>query len=225
MWTKNNSPMKTCRKTSSKKNSPKKKSPKPYEKEENYYDRVVNFVKNHPEFQMLLPIAKLTDKIGYINSISDAIVYGIANAGVRADYGISQYFKVRTYLVETNFRILLKEDQKIQPKKVEYYNNFIKFLIKNNLKASDLNMSHIDQLAELKGIGVTNIALVKELFGSKHDDVCPYSHMFFITGMQKFYNLPSKPSLKDMKNITKNWTDTKIGSMFIIQYYNYYCRN
>ena len=131
-----------------------------------WYQQIVDFVKENIEFEALIPYASLTSyPVGYNKNpgeafdseapknIFETLIYCIANAGVKATYGYSQYKEIVLYLRTVNY---FEEDMnfpfKIQPKKIDIYKNLINILLQNKdvlLKNLILKMKILIGLKEI----------------------------------------------------------------------------
>ena len=193
-----------------------------------WYQQIVDFVKENIEFEALIPYASLTSyPVGYNKNpgeafdseapknIFETLIYCIANAGVKATYGYSQYKEIVLYLRTVNY---FEEDMnfpfKIQPKKIDIYKNLINILLQNDININLMKIDDLELVKQVKGIGVTTISVCENLYGN--GQTIPYTYSQWCRGFSKFYKI-LKPNKKQILNITNKWTNKKIGIMFISQ--------
>lgn len=198
-----------------------------------WYQEIVSFVEENPEFGVLLPYASLTSyPIGFNKNpgepfeldaprnIFETLIYAIAAAGVKMDYGYSQYKQIVSYLRTVDF---FEENMefpfKIQPKKIQIYKDLINILLQNNININSMKMDDLELVKQVRGIGVTAISLCEELYGDCK--IIPYTDRQWYLGFSKLYNIP-KPTKKQILDITNKWTNKKVGIMFINQCSRYY---
>jgi len=198
-----------------------------------WYQQIVSFVEENPEFGVLLPYASLTSyPIGFNKNpgeafnpdaprnIFETLIYSIAAAGVKMDYGYSQYKQIVSYLRTVGF---FEENMefpfKIQPKKLQVYKDLINILLQNNININQMKMEDLELAQQVKGIGVTTIGLCEELYGN--GQVVPCTDSQWRKGFSKLYNIP-KPTQKQILDVTNKWTNKKVGIMFINQCSRYY---
>lgn len=198
------------------------------------YKETVSFVEENPEFTVLLPYTALTEyPIGFNKNpgepfdpyaptnIFETLIYGIASAGVRSDYGNAQYKQIVSYLRRYNyFEENMEFPFKVQPKKIQVYKDFINILLQNDIITSQMKLQDLDLVKQVKGIGVTAISLCHDLYGDRQ--LLPYTDRQFYLGFAKLYNIPKKPTKNQMLDVTNKWTNKKIGHMFIDQCFYYY---
>lgn len=204
-----------------------------------WFQAISDFLEENPEFEHLLPYVALTCyPIGYNknpgeiyradapSNLFEAIIFGIAESGVRAVYGQAQYIQIMTYI--RNMSLCdIKFDEfpfRVQPKKQSIYHNFIQVLIKHGYKKqTDLNtITHLHNIIhELKGVGPTTIYICEMLFGNINEVTIPYTDRGFISGYSKFYGI-SKPTKRQMLDTAQRWTNKHVGIMFIMQCFYYY---
>lgn len=198
-----------------------------------WYQEIVSFVEENPEFGVLLPYASLTRyPMGFNKNpmepfvldaprnIFETLIYSIAAAGVKMDYGYSQYKQIISYLRTVDF---FEENMefpfKIQPKKTQIYKDLINILLQNNININSMKMDDLELVKQVRGIGVTAISLCEELYGD--GQIIPYTDRQWYLGFSKLYNIP-KPTKKQILDITNKWTNKKVGNMFINQCSRYY---
>lgn len=198
-----------------------------------WYQEIVSFVEENPEFGVLIPYVSLTKyPIGFNKNpgerfapdaprnIFETLIYSIAAAGVNMDYGHKQYKQIVTYLRSVDFfEENIEFPFKIQPKKIQIYKDLINILLQNNIDINQMKMSDLELVKQVKGIGVTAISLCEELYGD--GQTIPYTDRQWCIGFSKLYNI-SKPTKKQILDITNKWTNKKVGIMFICQCYYYY---
>ena len=204
-----------------------------------WFQDISRFLEENTEFQQLLPYVALTRfPIGYNknpgetyrpdapSNLFEAVLFGIAESGVRATYGQNQYNQIMTYIRNMPLCDIYFQEFpfRVQPKKQPIYHNFIQVLIKHGFKnQTDLNtISQLHNIAdELKGVGPTTIHLCEMLFGSSNEVTIPYTDRGFRSGYSKFYKIP-KPTKRQMLDTAQKWTNKTVGIMFVMQCFYYY---
>ena len=197
------------------------------------YNQILDFVKENPEFYVLLPYAAITIyPLGFNKNpgepfdpsapknIFETLIYTIAHAGVKTKYGYEQYKQLVTYLRTIDyFEENMDYPFKVQPKKLQTYKDLINILLQKDININKMTLNDLELVKEIKGIGVTAISMCEQLFGD--GQIVPYTDRHFKNGFSKLYNIQT-PTKKQILDITNKWTNKKIGTMFIRQCHNYY---
>jgi hypothetical protein len=195
--------------------------------------RIVAFVEENPEFEILLPYASITEfEFGFNKNpdepynqeaprnIFETLIYSIAASGVNMKYGYKQYKQIIGYLRSVNY---LEEDMvfpfKVQPKKQQIYKDLINILLRNDIITSEMTLEHLEIVKEVKGIGITTLSLCHRLYGD--GQLVPYSDRNFIKGFCKLYK-KSNVSEGQIIEVTNKWKDKMVGTMFMYQCCHYY---
>ena len=198
-----------------------------------WHSEIVSFLEDNPEFGVLIPYVSFTKYPCGFNknpgepydpdsprNIFETLLYSIAAAGVNMSYAYKQYKQIIHYLRETDY---LEEDMefpfKIQPKKVQIYKDLINILLQKDINISHMTLEDLELVKQVKGIGITTLALCQTLYGDGH--LIPYSDKNFISGFGKLYGI-DKPTKKQMIETTNKWKNKRVGNMFIYQCYHYY---
>ncbi len=198
-----------------------------------WYSRIVAFVAENPEFEILLPYSSLTEFERGFNknpgepydpeaprNIFETLIYSVAASGVKMVYGYKQYKQIIGYLRSVNY---LEENMvfpfTVQPKKHQVYKDLINTLLRNDIITSEMTLEHLEIVKKVKGIGVTSLSLCHHLYGD--GQLVPYSDRNFIKGFCKLYKM-SKVSKRQIMEITNKWKDKKVGTMFVYQCCHYH---
>jgi hypothetical protein len=191
---------------------------------------IVSFIQENPEFEALIPYSSLTKyPVGFNKNpgerfnqyaprnIFETLIYAIASAGVKMEYGYAQYKQLILYFRTTNF---FEEDMefpiKIQPKKIKIYKSLINILLQNDISINLIKFEDLELIKQVKGIGITAISLCEEFYGDPVLQLVPYTDSQWCRGFSQFYNI-SKPTKKQILEITNKWTNKRVGIMFINQ--------
>ena len=199
---------------------------------------ILEFMENNPEFLKVGHLIALTEYPNNYNMnpgenlnpyaptcVFEHLVHYIAEAGVRASYGNDQWKIISDYIrlhKDDPLTNLLIDINTIQPKKKQVYIDLNLLLIDYNI--SPYNLTYLQAIMicdKLKGVG-DGCRNSLQLFYKQEDITLPdYTDIGFKKGFMKFYNLPKKPTKKQIFDITKNWSNIKIGNMIIMQCYHY----
>ena len=198
---------------------------------------IMEFMEGNPEF---LKVGHLIALTGYPNNynknkgeqynyyapncVFEHLVHYIAAAGVRANYGYNQWKMICDYmrLNKDNTLTNLMENVKVQPKKRQVYNDLNLLLINNNILPYNLSYDQALMICDkLKGVGDGCINSLHLFFNQNNITLPDYTDIGFKKGFMKFYNLNKRPTKKEIFDITKNWSNVKIGNMIIMQCYHY----
>ena len=205
-----------------------------------WYSQITEFLEEHPEFKMLLPIVALdeypvgfnknpheTDIYAPIN-IFEIVLYGVSHAGLSPEDGQAHYVEVlKFFRLHYDIIELLDciEEQMFTfsglPKKLTAYCELVNELLRHNIMIHEMTMDDLHIVVSNQGIGDSTFDLVYLLHSTVDDDrVIPYTDEYFIRGMKDFFILAdaSEPKLKE---ITQTWKNKKVGVMFIIQFAYY----
>lgn len=198
-----------------------------------WYNQVVEFVEENPEFFKVIHLTSLTKyPVGFNKNphepfepnaprnIFETILYAVACAGVNMNYGYQQYVQIVSHLrticiYEENMEFPFK----VQPKKLTIYQNLINLLLQNNVNINEMTLDDLLLVQQVKGIGITTIHLCYQLFGDNIDMV-PLSDRNWVKGFSKFYKIPN-PTKNQILEKTNKWTNKRVGSMYINQCFNY----
>lgn len=146
------------------------------------------------------------------------LIYYIAEAGVNSNYGHKQWDLISQALRSHDGdlkQVLCKFKSLIQPKKVQTYIDLAECL------KPPMNLSDLDIIKEIKGIGIGAIAQIRHFY-SDEIDTASLSDRGFISGLMKIYNFQTKPSLKVIKEIVKKWGHAqRAGDAMCFQVFRY----
>jgi hypothetical protein len=201
-----------------------------------WYDQIIQFVSENESFSKLLPIAALDEypigfnKNPYENdpnpalNIFETLLSGIAYDGSDIEYGGEQKILMLNYFrefKELSYDMKLPDD--VQSDKIPLYKSLIKMMLDNNISIDELSYTpeHINLIENIDGMPESATTLLHILYDDVSSDKCiPYGYKQFKRGMSMFYNLEN-PSKDELKEIVNNWTNKKVGFMFIVQYAHY----
>ena len=183
---------------------------------------IENFVVINNEFIPYLDIISINDKpleLKEINNLFEDILYCMCSCGVNAKFGYNLYLKVKQFL---NINYPCQDfDFKISETKRKYIKSLIDNLLENNIKPDemtfDLFIKH--KLQKIKGIGETTLSII---FSKYNDDwsILPLTDRNVISSIKKVYGVNIK-SKKEIKNISKTWSNPKVAVAFLRNIYNY----
>jgi hypothetical protein len=208
-----------------------------------YSEEIKEFLENHPEFNKVKDILSVTEyPMGYNrnhgeifnpsrpNCLFEHLVYYIACTGVRYSYALKQWDIIRDYMRNRKekypnriLRNLTKKVEGIQPKKHTVY-EVLNELLKNMEIFPNYDMTYenaVEIIGILKGVGKGCLNHLALFYGKSSDITPDITDTFFIKGFMKFYELQSKPTKKQLTELTKDWTNNKIGNMFMFQCAHY----
>jgi len=214
-----------------------------------WYSMVETFLINNPVFgkwAYMCPLTRPNSPHG--KSFTDTLLWYIAGSGVNSSYQQTQSHMLLGELKKANYNMPLalenitKDGKKVQPKKLPIYNDIWQFCVHNDLKLQELNISHLPELAKIKGIGVSCVACMKQCYDSLNinnmniDDTNSYVEITdrdFLCGLCTAYdiqftsysNVAKSISQSKVKEIVDTWGQCKIvGSILCTQISHYYCR-
>ena len=204
---------------------------------------LLEFFDNNPIFQRysyMAPMNKFNKNKDEPDGLFENLLYYVACAGVRFDYGLQQFKMINDmlqgYHVEVENHCLQYSNMDyntvwlsqinnrfgqltFQKKKEETYVNIIRFMIFKNINPKTFNINHVEEMSSIKGIGIGCINHLKNsLEGGSEVE---YTDRNFIKGFCKLYNLDHQPTQKEIKDAISTWTNKKIGNMmcFMIKHY------
>lgn len=180
-----------------------------------WFSYIMNFVEKNPVFSPYLYMAVLepTNQCheNFPNSVKQAVLYYICFAGVRANFGEKLWLTVKD--LTTKEQVLASTA--ISPKKKQYLSAAIE--LPDNFSIEQLKTTKI------AGIGVSGIAFITRNFSNViADDLVEYTDIQILGGIQKIYQLPTRPTPKQALEIVKTWKGPKsVGNMFCNQAFHY----
>jgi hypothetical protein len=205
-----------------------------------WHTQIVEFLSEHPEFNMLIPIVALDEyPVGFNKNphendgeapinIFETIIYGVSHAGLSTEDGQQHYVEVLKFFRANydNIELLDCIEESMfsflgPPKKLTAYRQLVNDLLKCKIMIHKMTIEDLHIAEFNRGIGDSTIDLVHLLHSNVDDDrVIPYTDEYFIKGMEKLFGLSdtTEPMLKE---ITQTWKNKKVGVMFIIQYAYY----
>jgi hypothetical protein len=195
-----------------------------------YGIEILEFMNNNPEFLVIGHLISLTEyPVNYNKNkhepynpdtpfgVFEHLVYYIANAGVNANYSNKQWGILRNY-IRTHKNLTNINYDNIQPKKVKVYRDLCQLIDK---EPYDLTIDEALKICEkLKGVGDGCITHL-QLFFDKPITLPNYSDIGFQKGFMKFYKLDKRPTKKQVFEVTKTWSNIKIGNSLMMQAYHY----
>lgn len=201
-----------------------------------WYKQINEFLEENPSFNKLIPIVALDeypngfnknphedDKDAPIN-IFETILYGLAFAGADIDYGKYQYLLMLNYFRQCDVFVMdMDIPENAQPEKIPIYKALVNKLLEKEIIINELKYSeeHMEIIESVEGMTESTVTLLHLLYDEVTRDRClPYGDKQFKRGMTMFYELDS-PTKEDLKGITSQWTNKKVGLMFIVQYAHY----
>jgi len=199
-----------------------------------WYKQLVDFLKEHPAFEKLLPIVALDEYPCGFNknphesepnaplNIFETILWGISHAGVDMKYGDKQYLQMLKYMREVPyFTQNMEFPFEVQEKKIKTYRSLINMCLERNISPPELTLEHMSFVEYVEDIADSTIVYVYMLYGSLDDpNVIPHADEYFNKGIEMFYGIPN-PTRQQIKSITDTWSNKKVGLMFITQYAHY----
>lgn len=183
---------------------------------------IENFVIQNNEFIPYLGIVPINNKpleLNEINNLFEDILYCMCSCGVNAKFGYNLYLKVKTFL---NIKYPCQDfDFKISETKRKYIKSLIDNLLQNNIKPSELSFDLFvkHDFQKIKGIGETTLSII---FSKYNDDwsILPLTDRNIISSIKKVYGANIKTK-KEIINISKTWSNTKVAVAFLRNIYNY----
>lgn len=208
-----------------------------------YAEEIESFVKNNPEFLKVGHILALSEyPHGYNKNpgekynplapttIFEHLVYYIACIGVNYDYALKQWEIIlktlRNKSVYQNDMLDKLDLSVLQKKKQQIYKDLCILLRKYEIFPNNsLNYQQVINICkELKGVGQGCVNHLTLFYGDKNNVSVDYTDFTFMKGFIKFYNLQEKPTKKEILKLTSNWSNIKIGNMFMFQCAHYWNR-
>ena len=197
----------------------------------NWAIELYNFFESNQEFARFSHIAPMKkyptmdlDNPEYPRNLFEHMIYYIASAGVRTDYGLKQFvflsqlFRGNSWeFILNNLQIFLSNTY-IQDKKRQVYWDLICWMCNNNLTNETITIDHIP-LINISGVGPGFVANLM-FFYSKDENYCEYTDRVFVKGFSKLYNI-SKPSKSVIVQTINRWTNKRIGNMMCFQIAHY----
>lgn len=199
-----------------------------------WFSQVNEFLKEHPEFNKLLPILALDEYPAGFNknpnednpyaakNIFETILFGISISNVPQEDGKKKFVELIKYLREVPFYYRdMYINVQLEEKKMRTYKNFINELIDNEINPNNMTLDDLHIPQRIIGIGDSVLDLVYLLYADIDDErVVPYMEEKFVEGMNRLYR--KQLSQVEIREKTDTWKNKKVGVMFITQYAYYH---
>jgi len=199
-----------------------------------WYEQVNDFLKEHPEFNKLIPILAIDEYPAGFNknpgennpnaalNIFETILFGISISNVPQEEGKNQFIELVKWFREVPFYHKdMVPNVKLDDKKLKTYQNLVNELIDDEINPNEMTLDDLYIPQRIIGIGDTVLDLVYLLYAEVDDDrIVPHLEEKFVEGMERLYKKKLTPHEIKMKADT--WKNKKVGVMFIIQYAYYY---
>lgn len=203
------------------------------------------FMLAFPEFSRFSNIApfesgRLTNLSHFVLQNSDEpqtifenVIYYVANIGVRFNYGIQQWLKLKSLIdsgdwthICANLHSFLHNNQiKIQEKKKQVYMNIFSWMNINSIHSDTITIEHVIQMRKsISGLGVGFEGFMKSKF-TDLDDFCEYSDINYKKGIRIVYGTITDTEIKKKseKFIEMGFGRAANRFMFQICHYSHYC--
>lgn len=201
-----------------------------------WFEQILYFIVQNPEFIRLLPIVAMDEYPSGFNAnpnensddvplnVFEIVIYGLAYAYSNEKVGKEQYDLLVNHFRTHSICENMKLPHSVDNHKRQIYVNLINTLLYHNIELQELTYSneHISVLESVQGMTESTITLLHLLYDPDlNSDRCiPYNDKQFKRGMSMFYQL-EHITTDNLKEITKNWNNKKVGMMFIVQYAHY----
>lgn len=183
--------------------------------------RIFCFIDNHPEFSDYLWLAPLTRGApvfeGQPSNVFEEICYCMTSAGVRADFGLQLFYKVRDHFKD-NFPIL-EYEFRMPPSKIKYFESLVTKMLEHNLTPDTMTFEHFVsfKFLDIYGIGQSTVSFVSSKWGNDWT-VLPLTDRGFINGIRKIYGPKTK---KEIQTIADSWSDPQVAHGMVFGVHNY----
>lgn len=184
--------------------------------------KIIEFTSKNPEFtpyMYMLPMTRgpIVQKTCPTN-VFDEILYCMASAGVRAQYGFEMSMQLRQHF-KYNFPSL-DFQFKVTDAKLKYYTSLINHMKMYNLTPDDLTYERFCtcNFKNICGIGPTTVSMIDAKYGNTHL-VFPHTDRGILSAIRKLYGPLSKPQIMDL---ISTWTDffaVAAGFLYNIHHY------
>jgi len=202
----------------------------------NWYAQVTTFLKEHPEFNKLMPIVAIDEyPMGFNKNpnettpvehaalnIFETLLFGISISNVPQEEGKKKFYELVKYYREVPFfHTDMIPNVTLEPKKLKVYQTLVNELIESEINPLDMTIDDLHIPQRIIGIGDSVLDLVYLLYADVDDERCvPHLEEKFVEGMERLYKKKMTP--EEVKEKTDTWKNKKVGVMFVTQYAHYY---